>query len=85
MGTMRLRDALEQFEGQVLTDGAQDWDQDNLCEVIGQNEDPDEARELGYVLLDDPVYVDETGIRRIRGDGFLGDYLYTVKTDGQTP
>jgi len=85
MGTMRLRDALEQFEGQVLTDGAQDWDQDNLCEVIGQNEDPDEARELGYVLLDDPVYVDETGIRRIRGDGFLGDYLYTVKTDAQTP
>jgi len=79
MGTMTLREALSQFEGEVLTDGAQDWDQDNLLEVLGQNEDPEEARELGYVLLDDKVYVDESGIRKVNPDGYLGDYLYSVK------
>ena len=79
MGKMTLSEALEQFEGKILTDGAQDWNQDNLLEVIEQNEDQDEARKLGYVLLDDQVYVDEAGIRRINPDGSLGDYLYTAK------
>jgi len=78
MSLMKLRDAIRQFDGQVLSDGAQDWEPQVLVEVLEQNEDPDEARELGYVLLDDLVHVDETGIRRIEA-GYLTDYLYSVK------
>ncbi len=78
MGTMTLRQALTQFEGEILTDGAQDWDQDNLLEALAANEDPEEARELGYTLLDDQVSVDEAGIRRFKPDGYLGEYLYSV-------
>jgi len=76
MSVMKLRDAIRQFDGQILSDGAQDWDPENLLEVLEQNEDPEEARKLGYVLLEDPVYVDETGIRKVKADGYLGDYLY---------
>jgi hypothetical protein len=79
MGTMTLREAIRQFEGQILTDGGQDWDPENLIEVLEENEDPEEAEVLGYILLNDPVYVDETGIRKIKEDGYLGDYLYIVR------
>jgi hypothetical protein len=77
MSTMKLRDAICKF--QVLSDGAQDWEPENLIEVLEENEDPEEAKELGYVLLDDEVYVDDLGIRTIRADGYLGRVIYWVK------
>jgi len=81
MSVMRLRDAIRQFNDQVLSDGAQDWEPECLIEVLEQEEDPEEANELGYILLDDPVYVDDTGIRRIEKNGYLGNYLYRLKMD----
>ena len=81
MSVMRLRDAIRQFNDQVLSDGAQDWEPECLIEVLEQEKDHEEAKELGYILLDDPVYVDDTGIRRIEKNGYLGNYLYRLKMD----
>jgi hypothetical protein len=78
MSTMKLRDAIRKFP--VLSDGEQDWEPQVLLEVLEKEEDEDEALELGYVLLEDCVYVDETGIRRIEKNGYLGSYLYRAKT-----
>jgi hypothetical protein len=69
-GTMTLREALQWFEGRILTDGNQDWDSQNLLQTLEQK---------AAIVLSDPVYVDEIGVREIDKDGYLGDYLYSVK------
>lgn len=70
---MILKDALELFEGQLLSDGAHNWSPENLIEAI-EEEDPD--------VLQRVVYASEEGIREIGDNGYLGRYLYTVAPEG---
>jgi len=58
---VKLRDALRLYEGQTLTDGAQEWDVENYFEA-NINEDG------GEQWLDQKVYADENGIYPYRGD-----------------
>jgi len=66
-----LRDALQMFDGQILSDGAQNWDQENYLEEM---ENSDEGQEY----LAQEVYVSEDGIFKINASGYIDAAILTV-------
>lgn len=69
-----LREALEMFDGQILSDGAQNWDQENYLEETEQSDD-------GQEFLAQEVYVSESGIFQIDSSGYIGAAILTVAED----
>lgn len=69
-----LRDALQMFDGQTLSDGAQNWDQENYLEETENSDD-------GQEFLDQEVYVSEDGIFKMDVSGYIGAAILTVVED----
>lgn len=72
MATMTLKKALDMFDGEILSDGAQNWDQENYLEAIYDNAD-DPENELAK-----EVYVSEDGIFAMNPEGYIGKAILTV-------
>lgn len=67
-----LREALQLFDGQLLTDGADDWDQENYLAATENEKD-------GPEYLDQRVYISKAGIYEVRPDGHVGKAILAVK------